>query len=485
MQHYIEQFSPRKLLYVLSAISFFISLLWLWTKPDFEPLLILIGSLILGLSGTKASDSPFLDLFSAQETVIERRNRDEVSKALREYIAVMTELLVEREFNIDNPNPTLTAAMRAYSNDLWPRLNKESSLLMLDFLADNGILFLALNLTGVDLSNTELRGLNFKKAILDLAFLREADLSHINLEGARLKETNLIGVNLYQANLANSYLVKAILIDANLKFANLTKANLTNADITNCKLAGADLSNAIAVSLNFTGQDLSRTKFIQARVRNSQFDNCDLSFANFSGASLREVSFKNANLSNTNFQKADLWETDFSGSNVYGSNLEGSKIYDNTKLDAKGLLVWQLNNKPGKHSQLVHADLTQANLQRADLSNVNLRSCNLSLANLKEANLDGAKLLYANLEGANFRQIWYESITTKEDEDCPRASLNGANLAYANLKDALIEPYQLEKVQSLIGAIMPNGKKYNRSRSLEDQCQTKNQRGFHLPPYNP
>ncbi len=79
------------------------------------------------------------------------------------------------------------------------------------------------NLSGVELSQTDLIGAN----------LQGANLSGANLTGTNLRRANLSGINLKGANLQR----------ANLTGANLTKSNLQNADFT-----GANLIKA-----NFTG----------------------------------------------------------------------------------------------------------------------------------------------------------------------------------------------------------------------------------------
>jgi hypothetical protein len=73
--------------------------------------------------------------------------------------------------------------------------------------------------------NQDLSGLDLSKTNL-----RYADLEGANLEGADLKRANLEGVNLERANLKEADLYGAYLRDANLREADLTNANLIHAE---------------------------------------------------------------------------------------------------------------------------------------------------------------------------------------------------------------------------------------------------------------
>jgi Pentapeptide repeats (8 copies) len=93
---------------------------------------------------------------------------------------------------------------------------------------------------------------------------------------------------------------------------------------------------------------------------------------------------------------------------------------------------------------LSKADLSEAYLSEAYLVGSNLRYADLSGANLREANLSEADLSGANLSGANLSG----------------AVLSGAYLSYTSLADAKVTPVQFAVAESLEGATMPNGQKY-------------------------
>jgi len=94
-------------------------------------------------------------------------------------------------------------------------------------------------------------------------------------------------------------------------------------------------------------------------------------------------------------------------------------------------------------------------LNYADLKGANLSFVNLSGANLSPVDMSGATLGYTDLSDANL-----SSGSNLSGADFEFADLSGADLSYANLTDANVTLGQLDEVDSLKGATMPNGQKY-------------------------
>lgn len=110
---------------------------------------------------------------------------------------------------------------------------------------------------------------------LDLSF---TDMRGVNLNGANLQQTNLYQANLAGANLREANLAGAILSAANLEGANLYLANLE----------GAILSAANLERVNFSGANLHRASLYLARL-----DGAILNDAILDAANLRETKFSN------------------------------------------------------------------------------------------------------------------------------------------------------------------------------------------------
>jgi uncharacterized protein YjbI with pentapeptide repeats len=106
--------------------------------------------------------------------------------------------------------------------------------------------------------------------------LSHTDMRGVNLKGANLEQTNLYQVNLSGANLRKANLEGAILSAANLEGANLTEANLKGAILSAVNMEGANLS----------GANLHRANLYLARLYGTILDGVILN-----GANLREAKF--------------------------------------------------------------------------------------------------------------------------------------------------------------------------------------------------
>lgn len=136
--------------------------------------------------------------------------------------------------------------------------------------------FVGINLTGADLTKKSPNGVNLSRANLIQVNLSGTDWSNEKLRGANLVQADLNNTNLSGANLQEAILDDAFLFQAQLESADFYKASLKGANLTE-----ADLSNA-----NFTSADLRA-----ADLTNANLENACLANANLAGAIL-----DNANL---------------------------------------------------------------------------------------------------------------------------------------------------------------------------------------------
>jgi hypothetical protein len=110
------------------------------------------------------------------------------------------------------------------------------------------------------------------RQILDILAARKqrADPVAINLSGINLSEQNLAGTDLSGetlrsadlegAQLTNANLAEAQLAGSNLIAADLSGANVNGADLTEVDLSGADVSGADLTGATLTGADLRQVK---------------------------------------------------------------------------------------------------------------------------------------------------------------------------------------------------------------------------------
>jgi uncharacterized protein YjbI with pentapeptide repeats len=118
-------------------------------------------------------------------------------------------------------------------------------------------------------------------------------------------------------------------------------------------------------------------------------------------------------------------------------------------------------------TDLTQARLTGANLSAAHLEGTDLSGAHLGAANLRGAYLQGAKLSGAYLYDTDLRGAYLSGTDLSDAEGrfesgarMIRTRLDGAYLDGADLTNARVSEEQLQEAESLEGATMPNGQKY-------------------------
>jgi TIR domain-containing protein/pentapeptide repeat protein len=116
------------------------------------------------------------------------------------------------------------------------------------------------SLVNTDLHGMDLRRANFNNVVLCRANLSGANLSEASLIGADLTEANLSKATLNKANLSGASLYKADLSEASLTEANLTGTNLRGTNLIGVNLDRADLSGATIEKTHIGSVDLRQVK---------------------------------------------------------------------------------------------------------------------------------------------------------------------------------------------------------------------------------
>jgi hypothetical protein len=136
-----------------------------------------------------------------------------------------------------------------------------------------------------------------KRPILDVADLRDMDLTGVNFNGAYLKLANLNNANLSYANLSYAALSNANLISAKLYEASLANANLYHADFTDADLRGTDFNNADLIWTHLTRVNLVGTSLRGVHLRFVDLVDANLTDADFSQVIMGGARFGNNDLS--------------------------------------------------------------------------------------------------------------------------------------------------------------------------------------------
>ncbi|HLJ82762.1 MAG TPA: pentapeptide repeat-containing protein [Candidatus Eremiobacteraceae bacterium] len=299
------------------------------------------------------------------------------------------------------------------------------------------------DLSGKDLRNADLHGLN----------LSGDDMSHVDLRGANLRGTRFDGVDL-----SGSRLDGADLTDAEFSGSNIANISWTGAILTNAKFQGIKIDSAMVKAgmlrhmlsscegCDMQGLDLHGTDLSGIRLDGADLSDADLRDANLSHAKLNGVDLKGARLDGTDLTDAelngcDLTSVDLSHAKIQGLKLQGADLrgLHFSGLDVRGLTA-------------DGADLSGASLAHVDLSGVHMdgsdfRNADLTAANLSDGDFSGADFRYSHLDNADFRRAalcGYNTFTDdggtvlqrkKECADFSGATTHGTDLRGARICD--------------------------------------------------
>ncbi|MFB2833944.1 pentapeptide repeat-containing protein [Floridanema evergladense] len=203
-------------------------------------------------------------------------------------------------------------------------------------------------------------------------------------------------------------------------------------------LVGMILVGVKGVDCDLRGFNLSEANLFRANLSRADLSYANLSGTDLSGANLSRADLSYANLSSANLSRADLSYANLSGANLSGSYLSLTKINEETKLDSKWRLVWEIVNQEVEGRDLSNADLSNANLKFAKLNGARLvkaqlQSTELSNTKLAKANLIGADLTNARLLEADLTDADLSGTKVKN-------AVFGDNLGiFATMKRDLIE----------------------------------------------
>ncbi|MEA5513442.1 pentapeptide repeat-containing protein [Nodularia sp. UHCC 0506] len=172
-----------------------------------------------------------------------------------------------------------------------------------------------------DLSQAQMKQVNFTDANLSRVIMNRSDLSRATLNRANLSHARLIAADLSSTQL----------VGANLRGAFLEKASFTGADIGDAKfneanLYAARLSRVIAIGTHLSYANLANTDWRGADLSGAYLDRANLSNANLSATRLTGAVLRSAKLENTNLENADLSFVDLRGANVAGADFKGTVL---------------------------------------------------------------------------------------------------------------------------------------------------------------
>ncbi len=156
----------------------------------------------------------------------------------------------------------------------------------------------------LDLSGTDLRGVDICKAFLKHINLENTSLALAKLSGANLSGAVFSGANLSGAELSGADLSRAMLSGTDLSGANLSGAVLSGANLSGAVLSGALLFFVDLSGISLFGVDLSGAVLYKANLVGANLYDANLTGAHLSGANFIDADLSRANLTDAVFTKA-------------------------------------------------------------------------------------------------------------------------------------------------------------------------------------
>ena len=237
------------------------------------------------------------------------------------------------------------------------------------------------------------------------------------------------------SNFASANLTNASFIDATLSGANFTNANLNYVSFVDALLDGANFTNSIITNTNM-GKVVVRGFTKEQLYSTASYKNRDLTGIILANNNLKDWNFSGQNLSGTRFNLADLTGVDFTNSIItsayigYSDNFTKEQLYSTASYKNKDLTGVQFDDLKMGGWNFVGQNLTGASLSGASLSN----------SDFTNSIITGASLYFTTDRGFT-REQFYSTASYKNknltgvdlgDNDLAGWNLSGQNLTGAS-----------------------------------------------------
>jgi uncharacterized protein YjbI with pentapeptide repeats len=271
----------------------------------------------------------------------------------------------------------------------------------------SGLDFRGAFLAGADLRGANLSGARFEGAVLAKADLRGARLDHAKLSGANLGGATFAGASLDDADLSN-----AVMMGARLGGARFERTCLSDADLLEVQWSADDLSDARLDGCTFIHADLSDVKLRAASLVRATFVECTLHGVDFTNANLHKATFVSCRGKGVQFVGARLHEAVLSHQNELPDANFRDALLEKCCLRTTAIVgacferarmsMADLSECDARHAVFDQASLPLGLLIRTILDHASLRGVNLTEAILSKATMAGTDFTGAQLTRADF-----------------------------------------------------------------------------------
>ncbi len=262
------------------------------------------------------------------------------------------------------------------------------------------------------------------------------DVSNLDFSGTPHANSSWIGVTAVNtvfsnsrnptdytnSNFASANLTNASFIDATLSGANFTNANLNYVSFVDALLDDADFTNSIITNTNM-GKVVVRGFTKEQLYSTASYKNRDLTGIILANNNLKDWNFSGQNLSGTRFNLADLTGVDFTNSIItsayigYSDNFTKEQLYSTASYKNKDLTGVQFDD----------LKMNGWNFAGQNLTNVSFSGTSLSNADFTDSIITGASLYFATDRG--FKKEQFYSTLSYKNKDLTGVDLGDNDLA--------------------------------------------------------
>lgn len=247
--------------------------------------------------------------------------------------------------------------------------------------------FIAANLNDADFSDASIGACDFTqasliKANLDNCEYSAADFSSANLSHTRLTVINSLEVTFKGCNLSHCEFSEPTFINTDFSRANFSHSNMKSATFINCQLNEALFNEADCNAVNFIECQMKRSRFTATQLTNARFMMAtDLEGSDFLRARLDHSNLRQACIRQVNFSEASMLYADLSGANAEAAIFNAADL---------------------RHSQCLHTQFVSANLSNCNLMEASLMQANLQRASIRRSNCYGVEFMGAIVSHTDF-----------------------------------------------------------------------------------
>jgi uncharacterized protein YjbI with pentapeptide repeats len=278
--------------------------------------------------------------------------------------------------------------------------------------------FNGMNLSGVNFSRSKIRGCSFENSTLvgakfeyvDFGFSYRHTIGRLSLKSEEYSGKVIISWietffdSLYLSIWALTLLILIfLLIISGIWTAILIIIGFLALDVPNIIRKNLEYEkNNYGVS--FKGANLRAASFLEAKIKNSNFDHSALDSANFRNAYIKSSSFNNSSLSYAEWKDSVICK--YCSFSIDTSLIKLCQTRDGRKGDFEGkdLSKLRLDYVNLEQAKLNEVNLSGSFLRFAKFQNAQLAKANLIQTDLTQANLNSAYLYDANISLSKLRR---------------------------------------------------------------------------------